>query len=677
VATRHNGKRLLEPEDVLRIATVEDAQIAPDGSAVAYVVRTADRDENRNPLAIYVVATDGASAPRRLTSGRQRDSAPRWSPDGRELAFVSDRDGTPQVYVLDMRGGEARQATTLGRGANAPAWSPDGGRIAFLSSEGNGIDDETRSSPGGFIRHVKRLQYRFNELDYIDDRFIHIWIVDAAGGEPQRLTWGTASVGSFAWSPDGASIAFTVNRQDEANATFRSQLYVIAVDAAGSGSAETGDGARCVSEGSEIAVGPAWSPDGRAIAFVGRRPGARAGANNEIYLASPEGGALRCLTEGFDRSPATASFSDVWSPREHTPLVWAADPSQGSGQVPGVSFTASDRGRVGLYRAAVEGGVKLVTGGERSIAYVSRSADGARLAFVAGSFTNPCDIYTCRADGSEETRLTHINAELLKSVPIQEPEHFTFDSHDGGFAVDAWLVRPVGFEQARQYPLVQIIHGGPHSIFGHTFFFDMQLWASQGWNVLFINPRASQGYGEAFATCNLGDWGGGDWREQERALDLAIARGGVDPERLAVTGLSYGGFMTNWIVGQTERYRVGVSENGICNLVSFFTTSDIGWYWLEHEMERAVWDNLDWYTRQSPISYVDRMRTPLLLLQAEADYRCPIEQGEQLYTALLAQGVPCEMVRFPGESHGQLSNGKPETRVVRRQVTLEWFKRYL
>lgn len=657
----------LAADDVVRFAVIDDAQVSPDGAGVAYVVRRGVLEENRYRSAIYLVSTDGGE-PRQMTAGEAKDSAPRWSPDGRVLAFVSDRSGVPQVYLLSMDGGEARQLTTLGRGASSPSFSPDGSRLAFLSSEGYGIDDETRSKPGGFIRRVTRLDYRFNEADYIDGRFNQVWVMDVAGGEPRQLTAGDTSVGAFAWSPDGETIAFTANRIDQANATFRSQLYVIPTSAAGN--VGDADHALRISAGSEVAVGPAWSPDGERIAFIGRRPGARAGANNDIYVVAPEGEELQAITAAWDRSPATASYSDIWSPRDSTPLSWSADGKS-------VTFTASDTGQVGLYRAGIDGEVALVAGGERSIANVSWSADGTRLAFVAGSFTNPCDVFTCRADGSDERRLTRVNAELLDGVAIQTPEHMPFESFDGAYQIDAWLLRPVGGAAGNAAPLVQLIHGGPHSIFGHTFFFDMQLWASQGWNVLFVNPRATQGYGEAFATGAIADWGGVDWREQEQALDLTIERGGVDPERLAVTGLSYGGFMTNWIVGHSDRYKVAISENGICNLVSFFTTSDIGWYWLEHEMEKTVWDNLDWYMEHSPIAYIEQMRTPMLLLQAESDYRCPIEQGEQLFTALLARGVPTEMVRFPGENHAQLSNGKPETRLQRRVVTLEWLRRYL
>jgi dipeptidyl aminopeptidase/acylaminoacyl peptidase len=668
--TSATEKRALRSEDLLALRVITDARISPDGRFVAYVVKRADLEKNGYSSAIYLAATEGGE-PRQLTAGTGRDSAPRWSPDGRQLAFISDRGGSAQLYLLSLDGGEARQITDLEFGVGSPAWSPAGDRLAVVSAAGSDTGAVARDLPGGTIRRITRLRYRFDVVGYADDRFGQVWIVPVADGEPWQLTRGAHNHATPAWSPDGQRLAFVANREDEADLGFRSQLYVLPVPASGQ-AAGADDGAGRLGTGTQSAAVPAWSPDGARIACIGVREGAPAGANTGVYVVADDGsGEVVCPTAGWDRSPGTANFSDTWSTAEvPTPLFWTPDGAA-------IRFTANDHGRVGLFQATLAGETTLVVGGERTVGFVSASASGDRLAYAAGDMTNPCDLYTSDGAGANERRLTTINGDVLAGLAIQRPESHPFTSFDGRFQVDAWQVRPVGFEQGKEYPLVQIIHGGPHSIFGHVFFFDMQLWANQGWHVLFINPRASQGYGEEFAVANLGDWGGADWREQEQALDAAIARGGVAADRLAVTGLSYGGYMTNWIIGQTDRYCVAASENGICNLISFHTTSDIGWYWTEGEWGKPVWENLDFYLAHSPISQLARIATPTLLLQTETDHRCPIEQGEQFYTALRSRGVPCEMIRFPGDSHTMLSQGKPASRLDRREQTLRWFRRYL
>ncbi len=660
-------------EDLFRLHVITDAEISPDGCCAAYVLKRAHLDDNCYRSAIYVVQLDvgDPAAEFQLTGDDSNSTTPRWSPDGHALAFVSDRSGVPQIYLAEVGapGSAPRQLTNLDRGASAPVWSPDGSRIACLSTAGNGLDDEERKQPGGPIRHITRKSYRFDGAGFGDGRFSHIWVFDVVTGAGLQLTAGEHDDMLPAWSPDGRRIAFVSNRLSEANVGFYAQVYVVPATP-GAQPVTAPDQARCVSHGTETAEYPAWSPDGTEIAYIGRHVGAPAGANTDIYVVSAAGGAdAHILTAGFDRGVGTGVFGDTWSNYADASLFWGADEI--------LYFTACNRGRVWLFRVSRETGVTSVIGGDRTVGFVSLARGTGRLAYVAGDFTNPCDLYTSQLDGSDERRLTSINAAVLDDLAIQLPQLLQVEGPAPDAPVDAWLMRPAGYIPEHTYPLVQYIHGGPHSTFGHTFFFDMQLWASQGWNVLFVNPRASQGYGEYFATCNIGRWGGGDWPELERALDAAVQLGGVDTSRLAVTGLSYGGYMTNWIIGHTTRFCTAISENGLSNLVSFYGTSDIGWHWLERELGMEIWGNLDAYMRLSPISYVPAMGTPLLLIQAEDDGRCPIEQGEQLFTALRARDVPCEMVRFPGESHLFLVFGKPQLRLQRRQHMLRWLRRYL
>jgi dipeptidyl aminopeptidase/acylaminoacyl peptidase len=658
----------ISPGKLLELRIPTYAQISPDGRQIAFAVQEAILDDNRYRSAIWLVDTETGSS-KRFTAGNAQDSDPRWSPDGSTMAFVSDRSGTPQIHLIDRSGGESRQLTSLERGASAPVWSPDGARIAFVSTEGNGVDDAGRTRPGGMIRHITRKRYRFDVTGYIDDRFPHIWYVNVETGEAQQVTTGEFPDSSPAWSPDGNRIAFTSNRENEIPEGHTSQLYLVNVPEPGTPLTEN-DGAQKISTGAEMHTSPRWSPGGELIAFIGRRSGARAGANTDIFIVSADGsGSDSRLTAQFDRGVGLGNYSDTFD--SGTPAIfWSSDGNS-------IRFSANDKGRVGLFETDLNGTVRQIVGGDRTATQFSQSSDGSHIGFLASTFTDPGNVFTCTGNGDNEQQLTRLNADLLNGMPIQQPEHMPFRSFDDRFEVDAWLIRPAGFDPDKKYPLVQIIHGGPHSVFGHTFFFDMQQWASHGWNVLFMNPRATQSYGEVFANSCIGDWGGADWKEQEQALDLAIERGGVDPNRLAVTGLSYGGFMTCWIVGKTDRYRVAVSENPVINLVSFMFTSDIGWAWLEKEMEKPFWDNLDWYMKASPISYVPEVKTPVLMLQSETDWRCPIEQGEQFYQALQHQGVDTEMVRFPGESHGALRSGKPESRLSRRQHTLRWLQKYL
>ncbi|MBI4641156.1 MAG: S9 family peptidase [Candidatus Tectomicrobia bacterium] len=651
-------KRTLAPEDLLKIDIITDARISPDGQTVAYAVQSADLDQNEYRSAIWLVPTEGGS-PRRFTFGPKQDSSPRWSPDGRRLAFISDRSGQKQIWVIEADGGEASRLTDLPQGVAEPSWSPDGQRIAFLVTDTK--DESAQKDPKNApIQVIDRLRYRFDGRGYINGRYQHIWTIDAKGGQPKQLTFGEQDDLMPAWSPDGDEIAFVSNRADEKAIFSHSDLWVV--------SSEGGDSRRLTST-TEVALAPSWSPDGTQIAYIGHAAGSVSGVNNRLWLVSREGENSRNLTTGFDRSVGTGVFSDTWSATALALPYWLPD-----GQ--SCVFQAADRGQVGLFRVDMNGEVTRIIGGDRECGYLSVAANGKRVAFIVSDWTHPMDLCVADIDGSHERRLTDLNPWLEDEFDLATPQHIAFKSFDG-LEIDGWLIRPLNPPRETSTPLILNIHGGPHSIFGHTFFFDTQFLVHHGYAVLMLNPRASQGYGEEFSTCNLGDWGGGDYQDLMYGVDHVLRLGGIDSERLGVTGLSYGGYMTNWIIGHTNRFKAAVSENSSSNRLSMHGTSDIGWYSGVAEFQVSPWDDMEKWIRQSPITYAREIKTPTLFLNGEADYRCPIEQAEQLFTALKVFGCEAEMVRFPGESHVMLSIGRPRSRLERRRHLLRWFDKYL
>lgn len=657
--------RSLELHDLLRIVTVEDVAIAPAGDLVAATIRVMDREANRYRSYIQFLPSDG-SAGWRLSNGEHSDHAASWSPDGARLAFLSDRSGSEQMWLGDAHG-EARQLTEFPLGvAGEPAWSPDGRALVVVVPEQVGAE---AGPPASVNRDappfaITRTTYRVDGQGYLASRYKHLWVVDVEGGDAYPLAQGPFDHGAPAWSPDGEEIAFVSNREDTRLVDFRSAIWV---------APRRGGAAVRITPAAGVALAPAWSPDGEEIAYIGLLPDQPYGSNHQVLLVQVGSGegthAPRLLTAGFTGHAGGSLFSDTWSAgRAPTRLFWSPDGTA-------VRFLAEDRARVHVCAVNRAGHTSTVIGGDRSCGMFSASRDGETLAFAASSFTRLPDVYVARADGRDERRLSDLNP-WLSEVTLSQPRALEVMSADGT-AVDAWLIPPAGLTTATPGPLVLDVHGGPHSSFGHVFFFDMQLLAAQGYAVLFANPRATRGYGDRFALDNLGHWGEGDAPDLLAALDGAATTGWVDPRRVGVVGLSYGGYMTNWLIGHTQRFRAAVSENSISNLLSFYGTSDIGWYFTPDELGAEPFDDPERYTRLSPLTAADQIATPLLLLNCLEDWRCPIEQAEQLYTALKRRGRTVEMVCFPGESHTMLSGGRPQARLERRRHLLRWFDTYL
>ena len=669
--------RAVVPEDLLALKTVADVQLTADGQHVAFVLNELDVEADAVRSSVWVADTASGQS-RRFTRGPGKDSAPRWSPDGRTLAFLSDRQPhnqgreRAQLYLVPSDGGEARRLTDLEEGAGPATWSPDGTRLAFAARvprETAPEDAAQRARWEQRPRAVTRAQYKADGHGFTFDAVSHLFVVDVSDERhpvTTQITFGEGDCRGPAWSPDGAQLAYTRDRSGVADYSL-SDLWVAGAD---------GAGARRLTENVGRVTWPSWSPDGKTLAFYAteeQEPGLGDPAVRVWTLAATGDGlpAVARVAPEDDRSAFPGRLPQV-SPGP----AWVPDGRS-------LLYPLADAGTVTLVRCALgEAAARPVVSGPRWVTSHSVSADGATIAFTAADLQHPGDVFVCAADGSAERRLTSWNDAVLAGLALPEVEHRRFAvPGEEGLTIDGWLFRAP--DASGPGPLLVHIHGGPHSFVGHTFPFEpfyANILPARGWSVLTLNPSGSGSYSKAFAHRIRGHWGERDLPEQLAAVDALIEEGIADPKRLAVVGYSYGGYMTSWTIGHTDRYRAAVVGAPVTNLESFSGTSDIGpWFgaWelggdtLAREPVRAT------QRRLSPITYAERVRTPTLIVHGEADDRCPIGQGEELFAALAAEGrAPVEMVRYPGGAHGFTVSGRPSHRVDYQRRVVDWVERY-
>lgn len=648
--------------DLFRLRFVGDVAISPEGSQIACTVTRADGEANRNRTSIWIAPVHGGEA-RQVTSGEKKDTNPAWSPDGKKIAFASDRGEKGQIFVLDIvGGGEARQLTNGNEhAASEPVWSPDGAWIAYLCrvpSVPEPVHNVEYKDDTDKPKIITRAKYKYDGEGFFDHTRKQLFVIPASGGEPRQITTGTMGVANAAWSPDGARIAFASNRDDDEDHDRRMDIWTVEVSTGALARVTPHDGAY----GS-----PTWSPDSRTLAFVGHPYPAKGGANDRLWTAPITGGTPKQVTE-FDRSIGSGIMSDTGANDRRRP-AWVGD---------NLYFLAAIDGTAQIWRVPAGGGVPAqVTEGTHAIAGWDIAPDSTRLAFGASTPTSPGELFCQPLGGSGEARaVTTLNTEIA-AIDTSGREEFWLPAGDGtGERIQGWIVKPPGFDPAAKYPLILEIHGGPAAAYGVGWFHEFQYFAAQGYVVVYTNPRGSQGYGEEFCTSIYQDWGTKPLMDVLAAVDHVIGQGYIDTDRLYVTGGSYGGYMTNWVVTHSDRFRAGATQRCVSDLRTLALADDTGTLWLGDYFGGMPWDQPEAYAKNSPITHIARCRTPLFIEHEEEDHRCPMDQAEQVYNALHKLGVETELVRYPKEPHGMSRDGGPLHRVDRLQRIIGWFERH-
>ncbi len=659
--------RGISPEDYFAFEFISDPNISPDGKLVAYVVTKIDRAQNRRNSAVWMTATDGSRAPWQFTTAPQNSTSPRWSPDGKSLAFLSSRpaEATPaaapaagtmpagaaeppraQVYLLSMNGGEPKRITNLKNGVSVFRWSPDGTRLVVVSRVGPS-DSRTDNKDHSDVRHYKNSSYKFNDTGWFDDRRTHLWVVDVKSGTAKQITEGDDWNDSDPqWSPNGTRLAFVSNRTGkEYEENRNTDVWVI--------SAEGGKLTK-ISDHDEADNQSRWSPDGKWIAFTGE---VHDRDHPKIWLAPAMGGAPSTLAaNGLDLIPGG--------------LKWSDDGKS-------LYFETGVKGENHLFRVDIPAKtVAQVTSGPRAVRGVDFNFASGKMVYLVNDFKHLDNLYIADLNGGNERRLTNLNEALWKQIQFADVERFTYKSADD-WDVDGFFVKPIGWQAGQKYPLILSIHGGPAGQYGVDWYHEFQVYAAKGYAVLFTNPRGSTGYGQKFERGIFNEWGGKDYLDVMNGLDAALKKyPWIDQDRMGVTGGSYGGFMTNWIVGHTDRFKAAVTLRSLSNFISDDGTRD-GAYGHSSDFGGDIFQKMDLYWDRSPLKYAKSVKTPTLILHSDNDYRVPIEQGEQWFRALKHFGVTTEIVFFPRENHNLTRTGEPRHLVESLNWQLYWFDRFL
>ena len=660
-------KRALTKEDLFQIQSISNPQYSPAGDEAVFIKTLIDEEENKYFNYLYYINLKSNKITQ-WTFGKENISASKWSPNGKIISFISNRDGKTQLYFIGKNGGEAQKMTSLEQGITSYLWSPCGEKIWFTSTlksgqqfnEANKKTDSIEMPTAYIVENMKYKQDGLGSYGLVKkNTFTHIYSLNLKDQSIEQFTEGDLNYSLNDISPNGHQLILGVNREIHQDYQFKNTLLLVDI----------------VTKEEKIVVdhegyfGEAkFSYDGQYIAYVGSDTTFKNATHSNVYLYELETEITQNLTESIDYPIGDYAVADIQQGVCAPAVLWT--------EANDLYFQLSTMGDVQLYYASIEGAIYPASPeGEHIYDYaISKSGNSALMCISNPVF--PGELYSYEIALGEKSQLTHFNENFLKEVELSTPERITSNSSDN-LTIHGWLMKPIRYEEGKKYPLIVEIHGGPHTMYANTFFHELQLLAAQGYGVLYVNPRGSHGYSQSFVDSVRGNYGDGDYEDIMASLDTVLEeQSWIDRERLGVTGGSYGGFMTNWIVGHTNRFKAAVTQRSISNWVSFFGVSDIGYYFTPWQIGTDMMDPEKLWAH-SPLKYAKNIETPLLILHSEEDFRCPIEQAEQLYMTLKSMGKETILVRFPKNNHNLSRTGTPNLRIERLDQLLIWFKKYL
>ncbi len=657
VSSTQAQKKAFQMKDVFELEFASDPQISPDGNFIAYVRNRTDIMKDNIHSSIWLIQTDG-SEHLPLGSDEDRTSSPRWSPDGKRLAYLSStKDGT-EIFVSWMETGRTARLTFLPKSPRSLSWSPDGNWLAFSmfvpakSSPYVSLPEKPEGAEWApSAKYIDELSYRSDGGGYTQPGYSHIFLIPQDGGTPRQLTSGEFDHGgNISWTADSKSIVFSANRREDADfQPLNSELYMLTI-------ADTSVSQLTDRNGPD--AGPVVSPDGKMIAYTGFDDEYQGYQLSKLYVLDIDKGTSRLLTEELDRG--------VNSP------VWDKDNQS-------IYFSYSDEGNTKLAKVDLKGNIVDLTNnvGGTSLGrpYSSGSfsvSDNGKMAFTYTRPSHPADLAISMGEGGKSETLTHLNEDLFSQRMLGEVEEIWFESSFDQRNIQGWIVKPPQFDPSQKYPLILEIHGGPFANYGDRFSAEMQLYAAAGYVVLYINPRGSTSYGQEFGNLIHHNYPSEDYDDLISGVDAVIDQGYVDEHRLFVTGGSGGGVLSSWIVGKTDRFSAAVVAKPVINWLSWALQADGYNFYYKYWFPGLPWEHVDHYWKRSPLSLVGNVTTPTMLLTGEQDYRTPISESEQYYQALKLRKVDCAMVRIPEASHGIAA--RPSHLLAKVAHVLKWFE---